>query len=121
MEKIELPAIGDGEDKSSLFINCIRKTYRHIRKWAKRTNTNCFRIYDREMHHYPLAIDFYAGRYCVQYFSPHRDDPEPPEDFAKEIEEALYKLFGARDIYWRNRIKRAKVQQYEKADSTEEF
>lgn len=121
IEEMELPAIGDGEDKSSAFINCIRKTYRHIRKWAKRTKTNCFRIYDREMHHYPLAIDFYAGKYCVQYFSPHRDQPDPSLEFVEEIETALYKLFGAKEIYWKNRIKRAKVQQYEKVDSKEDF
>lgn len=117
----ELPLIGDGEDKSSPFINCMRKTYKHVRKWAKRTGTNAFRIYDREMHHYPLAIDFYAGRYCVQYFSPHRDDPEPADEFVDEVEGALQKLFGAKEIYWRNRIRRAKSQQYEKADSKEEF
>ncbi len=122
-EDFFLPTIGDGEDKSSPFINCMRKTYRHVRKWAKRTKTNCFRIYDRAMHHYPLAIDFYAGKYCLQYFSPDRDDPEPPEALVNEVDEALHKLFGAspEDIYWRSRIKRRKVQQYEKTAETEEY
>ncbi len=118
-----LPQILDGEDKSSPFINCIRTSYRHIRKWAKRTQTNCFRIYDRGLHHYPFAIDFYAGNYCVQYFSPDRDDPEPPEPLKAEVEQALHKLFQAQPetIYWRSRIKRTKFQQYEKADSAEEY
>lgn len=122
IEEMILPAIGDGEDKSSPFINCIRKTYRHVRKWAKRTETNCFRIYDREMHHYPLAIDFYAGKYCLQYFSQDREDPEPPEELVFEVEEALKKLFGAypNDMYWRSRIQRKKAEQYEKADETNE-
>lgn len=121
--EIVLPNIGDGEDKSSPFVNCIRKTYRHVRKWAKRTQTNCFRIYDREMHHYPLAIDFYAGKYCLQYFSPDREDYDPPEELVQEVDEVLYKLFGASsdDIYWRNRIKRRKSQQYEKAGESNEF
>lgn len=121
--EILLPNIGDGEDKSSPFVNCIRKTYRHVRKWAKRTQTNCFRIYDRQMHHYPLAIDFYAGKYCLQYFSPDREDPEPPEEWVAEVEGVLQKLFGAHpdEIYWRSRIKRAKNQQYEKADAAKEF
>lgn len=121
--EILLPNIGDGEDKSSPFVNCIRKTYRHVRKWAKRTQTNCFRIYDREMHHYPLAIDFYAGRYCLQYFSPDREDPEPPEELVAEVEGVLQKLFRANpeEIYWRSRIKRSKNQQYEKADAAKEF
>ncbi|MGB7978546.1 MAG: class I SAM-dependent methyltransferase [Chlamydiales bacterium] len=123
LEEIILPSIGDGEDKRSPFVNCIRKTYRHVRKWAKRTRTNCFRIYDRAIHHYPLAIDFYAGRYCLQYFSPNREDPEPPEALVNETGEALSKLFDAReeDIYWRSRVKRRKDQQYEKAGESKEF
>ena len=50
-----LPAIADGEDKSSPFKNRIRKNYRHLRKWAKRTVTDCFRIYDRDVKGYPVG------------------------------------------------------------------
>ena len=119
----DLPLILDGEDKSSPFRNCIRKNYQHIRKWAKRTETNCFRIYDRHMHHYPLAIDFYAGRYAVQYFSPDRDQPDPPDVLIQEVEQTLAQLLGAQpsSIFWRNRIRRAKTEQYEKADETKDF
>jgi 23S rRNA (cytosine1962-C5)-methyltransferase len=121
--KIELPEIANGEDKSSDFVNCIRNSYRHVRKWAKRTVTNCFRIYDRQMYHYPFAIDFYAGRYLVHYFSPHREEDEPPKELVDEIENALCDTFGTnRDmIYWRYRIKRQKYEQYEKAAETKEF
>jgi 23S rRNA G2069 N7-methylase RlmK/C1962 C5-methylase RlmI len=121
---MNLPQILENEDKSSPFINCIRKNYRHIRKWAKRTNTNAFRIYDRHMHHYPLAIDYYDGRFCIHYFSPDREDSEPPEALEKEVARSLDTLFGSacKEIFWRSRIKRAKHQQYEKLDdASEEF
>ena len=39
--------------------------------------TNCFRIYDRDIKEYPLAIDFYAGQFSVQFFSYDRDRDEP--------------------------------------------
>lgn len=119
-----LPTIGDGEDKTSPFKNCIRKNYRHVRKWAKRTKTNAFRVYDREIGRYPLAIDFYAGRFCVQYFSPARDDSDdPPEELIAEVEQVLLDIFGAEpsSVYWRNRIKREKYEQYEKASELKEF
>ena len=74
---ISLPTIADGEDKSSPFTNRMRKNYRHVRKWAKKSATNCFRIYDREIRQYPLAIDFYAGKFCIQYFSHTRESAEP--------------------------------------------
>lgn len=118
-----LPNIADGEYKASDFVNCIRNRYRHIRKWAKRTETNAFRLYDRELYHYPLAIDYYAGRYLVHYFSQDREQIEPPEAVAREIEQALVLLFSCdpNDIYWRSRIKRTKFQQYEKQADREEF
>lgn len=119
----ELPLIADGEDKSSPLKNKIRKNYRHIRKWAKRTQTNCFRIYDRDIKEYPLAIDYYAGRFCVHYFSSSRDSDEPKKEHADAAVEALRSLFNAEEsaIYWRTRIKREKTEQYEKSGESKEF
>jgi 23S rRNA (cytosine1962-C5)-methyltransferase len=120
---VNLPNILDGEDQSSMLGNRIRKNYRHVRKWAKRTGTDCFRIYDWEIGRYPLAIDFYAGRFCVQYFSKDRDNYEPPQELEEETVRVLTSLFGAdpEAIYWRSRIKRSKFQQYEKAGEQGEF
>lgn len=118
-----LVEIQDTEDKSSPLKNCIRNNYRHIVKWAKRTETNCFRIYDRDIKEYPLAIDYYAGRFCVHYFSFAQDDYEPREDLKEAAEQALFSLFKASpgSIYSRTRIKRDKTEQYEKAGHAKEF
>ena len=118
-----LPAIADGEDKSCPLKNRIRKNYRHVRKWAKRTNTDCFRIYDRDIKEYPLAIDFYAGRFCVQYFSYNRDNDEPPPDMENDVLQALYSIFAVDPdlIYWRTRVRRTKMQQYEKLGEEKQF
>ena len=114
-----LPSVLDGEDKSSPFKNRIRKNYQHVRKWAKRSETDCFRIYDRDIKEYPLAIDLYAGRFCVQLFSFN----EPREDLLQETEETLHTLFGATcdSIYERTRMKRKKTEQYEKRGEEKEF
>ncbi|NGX55522.1 MAG: Ribosomal RNA large subunit methyltransferase K, partial [Chlamydiae bacterium] len=118
-----LPLIADGEDKSSPLKNRIRKNYRHLRKWAKRTMTNCFRVYGRDIKEYPLAIDFYAGRFCVQYYSFDRDNDEASPDLKEEINEALGSIFKTTPdlIYWRSRIKRNKMEQYEKKGEQKEF
>lgn len=122
-EKTSLPTILDGEDKSSPFGNCIRKNYKHLRKWAKRTQTDCFRIYDREIPQYPLAIDLYAGHFCIQYFSRGLDQDEPPTDLVIETSAILHKLFGVSPeaIYWRTRAKTKLTRQYEKNDESKEF
>ncbi len=120
---LELPSIADGADKSSAIKNRIRKNYRHIRKWAKRSLTDCFRVYDRDIKEYPLAIDFYAGRFCVQFFSYDRNCDEPSSELAEEINQTLCSIFDTSPelIYWRTRVKRKKTQQYEKRDDRHQF
>lgn len=121
--KISLPNIADGEDRTLPFKNRIRKNYRHLRKWAKRTGTNCFRIYDWQIPQYRLAIDFYDGRFSVQYFSPSRENETPPPYLVEETTETLTSLFAItpESIYWRNRIKREKIEQYEKVNALQDF
>lgn len=118
-----LHCIVDGEDKNSPLKNRIRKNYKHIRKWAKRTNTNCFRIYDREIRNYPLAIDYYAGHFCIHYFARRRENSEAPQSLVNEINGILIELFNVSkdNIFWRYRIKRSKFQQYEKNKAKKRF
>lgn len=120
---IFLPLIADDEDKSCILKNRIRKNYRHIRKWANRTKTNCFRIYDKDIKEYPLAIDYYNGRFCVHYYTSTRDCNEPRQDLYEETMHALSSLFHASEekIYWRTRVKREKTEQYEKAGDRRQF
>lgn len=120
---IDLPQIADGEDKSSIIKNRIRKNYRHARKWAKRTFTNCFRIYDRDIKEFPIAIDFYDGRFSVQFFSYDRDCDEPKPEMKQEIDQALITIFetSSDKIFWRTRYKRDKLEQYEKRNSQDAF
>lgn len=118
-----LPLISDDEDKSSPLKNRIRKNYRHLRKWANRTKTNCFRIYDRDIKEYPFAIDYYDGRFCVHYFTSTRDSDQPQQDHYDAAMEAINSLFQPPpdSIYWRSRIKREKREQYEKAGEAKQF
>jgi 23S rRNA (cytosine1962-C5)-methyltransferase len=121
--QFSLPTIADGEDKSSPLKNRIRKNYRHARKWAKRTITNCFRIYDRDIKEYPLVIDYYDGRFSVQYFTSSRDSDDPPPDLVDITEEAICSIFETSNdsIHWRTRVKRKRTEQYEKIDEGKEF
>lgn len=119
--EITLLQINEGEDKSSPFKNRLRKNARHVRKMGKRTGTDCFRIFDRDIKEYPFAIDYYAGRFLVQHFSYQGDEVTLEEE--NEIYEALYTLFNAQKehIFWRNRIRRKKTEQYEKIGDKGDF
>lgn len=118
-----LPSILDDEDKSSAFKNRIRKNYKHIRKWAKKSITNCFRIYDRDIKEYPLTIDFYDGKFCVHFFSYDKGQEEPALELKEEIKTVLTSLFetSSENIYWKTRTKREKLEQYEKLNEKEQF
>ncbi len=94
-----------------------------MRKWANRTKTNCFRIYDKDIKEYPLAIDYYDGRFCVHYFTSTPDSDEPRQEHYEAVMTALSSLFSAppESIYWRIRMKREKTEQYEKAGEAKQF
>jgi len=103
--------------ENSTLGNRLAKRYKHLKKWAKSTVTDAFRIYDRDIPEYPLAIDYYAGRFNIQYFSKGADEGEeiPPEMTAL-TEDAIRSLFGVEkaDIFWKVRKVRSRLEQYEK-------
>jgi 23S rRNA G2069 N7-methylase RlmK/C1962 C5-methylase RlmI len=124
IEKLfSLPTIADGEDKSSPLGNRIRKNYRHIRKWAKRTETNCFRLYNHDIRNYPLIIDFYDGHFCVHYLSRKTDSDFPPPELVEETTHVLCAIFGlsSASIHWRTRAKSKENRQYEKIGEQQQF
>lgn len=119
---MDLLQITESEDKSSPFKNCLRNHYRHLKKWAKRTETNCFRIFDRDISNYPIAIDVYGGLFSIHYFSPSREISEPPATFFDEVNTTLEHLFGVppSSIFWRTRAKKKETRQYEKQNTLSE-
>ncbi|MBW9258821.1 MAG: class I SAM-dependent methyltransferase [Candidatus Thiodiazotropha sp. (ex. Lucinisca nassula)] len=51
------------------FSNRLQKNYRHWSKWARRREISCYRIYDRDIPEFPLAIDWYDGQLHLQIFA----------------------------------------------------
>lgn len=45
--------------QAELFSNRLIKRYKHLKKWAKRTDVSCYRIYDRDIPEIPLAVDLF--------------------------------------------------------------
>lgn len=46
--------------QAELLFNRLTKRYRHLKKWARRTETNAFRLYDRDIPEIPLTLDLYS-------------------------------------------------------------
>ncbi len=57
---------GEGGD----FANRLRKNVKERRKWAKRENIQCFRVYDRDIPEFNLTVDLYGKWIHVQEYAP---------------------------------------------------
>ncbi|MDR1108167.1 MAG: class I SAM-dependent methyltransferase [Spirochaetaceae bacterium] len=60
--------------------NRVKKRYRHLKKWAKRTGTDVFRLYDRDIPEIPLVLDLYGDAVSGSlYKRPYEKDPAEEE------------------------------------------
>lgn len=62
---LDTPNAKTSVDKTSyqaeLFSNRLIKRYKHLRKWAKRNNISCYRLYDRDIPEIPLVVDLFES------------------------------------------------------------
>ena len=65
--------------QGELLYNRLTKRYRHLLKWARRTGTNAFRLYDRDIPEIPLVLDLYGGAVSGAYFLKDDEDSENSE------------------------------------------
>lgn len=97
------------------FSNRLRKNQRHWSKWARRRGIGCYRLYDRDIPEFPLAIDWYEGELHAQVFARKGQEPldEAQEQAIGEaIQEALE--IPAEALAFKTRQRQRGLAQYEK-------
>jgi 23S rRNA (cytosine1962-C5)-methyltransferase len=97
------------------FTNRLRKNQRHWSKWARRRGISCYRLYDRDIPEFPLAIDWYEGEAHAQVFA--RKGLEPLDEaeeqkIGEKICEALE--IPAEALAFKTRQRQRGLAQYEK-------
>jgi len=103
------------------FTNRLRKCARHWGRWAARQGISCYRVYDRDLPEFPLAVDVYGGHAHVQEFATRRRDPDPStqQQWQDEVRTAVSEVLkvppGAVACKLRQRQKGA--SQYTKTDA----
>lgn len=104
----------------SEFKNRLTKVYRHLKKWAKRNEISCYRIYDKDIPSDPLVVDVYGDYlHLAEYQSKHQLSEEEHEAWWQErIQDAaevcaipLENIFTKKRQKWNRR-----TEQYEKFD-----
>jgi len=66
--------------QAELLHNRLLKRYRHLKKWAKRTGTNAFRLYDRDIPEIPLVLDLYDDAVSGALYKRPYEKDEAEED-----------------------------------------
>ncbi len=73
-------------DDITIFANRLRKNVRHWDKWARRQGVTCYRVYDRDVPEYPVAIDVYQERVHLQeYENRWEADPDTVQRWREEM------------------------------------
>jgi 23S rRNA (cytosine1962-C5)-methyltransferase len=100
-----------------MFANRLRKRQRHIGRWAKRTGTTCYRVYDADMPEFPLAVDWYEDILHVsEYARPHELETD---EHVAWLEGSIATLSETLEIppnriYLKFRQRQKGLQQYER-------
>jgi 23S rRNA G2069 N7-methylase RlmK/C1962 C5-methylase RlmI len=70
--------------------NRLLKRFRHLKKWARRTGTDAFRLYDRDIPEIPLVLDFYGGAVAgALYKRPYEKDEREEAAWLKAMSAAV--------------------------------
>jgi len=108
-----------------MLANRLARMFRHWRKWARRNEITCFRIYEKDIPDQPLIVDWYDGRALV--YAMHRKKDETPEqreawleEVAAEVKEGL--AVSEEQLFFKERKRQKGLAQYERlADEQQEF
>jgi 23S rRNA G2069 N7-methylase RlmK/C1962 C5-methylase RlmI len=78
-----------GTAQAEMLANRLRKRFRHLSKWARRTGTEVFRLYDRDIPEIPLVLDWYGGALAgALYKRPYEKDEAEERRWIKAMTEA---------------------------------
>jgi 23S rRNA G2069 N7-methylase RlmK/C1962 C5-methylase RlmI len=106
--------------QAEMLANRLRKRYRHLKKWAARTDTEAFRLYDRDIPEIPLVLDWYGGAVSgALYKRPYEKDDEDEKRWIEEMRNAAASALEipAGRIFIKFRERKRGTSQYEKLRS----
>ncbi len=119
----EVPVEGGGpawrkpSPEAEMLANRLRKNVRRLRKWARREDVSCYRVYDADVPEYNMAIDRYDGAAVLQeYERPRSVDAAVAERHLRDAVQVVPEVLGIdpADVVVRVRRRRREGEQYER-------
>lgn len=112
------------ERNAEAFANRLQKNFRHLKKWAKREGVSCWRVYDRDLHDYNVAVDLYEKWVHVQeYERPPKIDDARAQARLDLVMQTIPGVLGVtpEDCFLKVRRRQKGGSQYEKLDERGEL
>jgi 23S rRNA (cytosine1962-C5)-methyltransferase len=108
--------------QAEMFANRVAKNYRHLRKWARKSGIECFRVYDRDIPELPLVLDIYGDRAHLQEYSRVAEDGPAQREWRKAMHSAAAEATGIplRMVSLKERHGQSPDAQYRKVDTRAE-
>ena len=110
------PAAGSVEGgRESAFAGRLAKRAKHLAKWAARAGVSCYRVYDRDLPEFAVAVDRYERWVHVQeYAAPKEIDEAKQRARLREVLDAIPAVLGvdAADVYLKVRRRQRGADQY---------
>ncbi len=100
-----------------MFANRLTKMLRHWGKWARRQGISCYRVYDKDIPEFPLAVDVYENiLHVAEYARDHGMTPEAHADWLEGCVRTLSQVFDIHPklIYLKYRQRQKGLRQYER-------
>lgn len=101
----------------SAFANRLQKNYKHYAKWASRQGLDAWRVYDKDVPQFPLAVDLYGDRVHLQeYDTGWAMEEDVYQQWIAAIIAAIAEVTGRapQAITLKSRRRQKGVSQYEK-------
>ncbi|MDR3130366.1 MAG: class I SAM-dependent methyltransferase [Treponema sp.] len=117
-----------GKEKTAFqgeMLRCrLKKRFRHLKKWANRSGTGAFRLYDRDIPEIPLLLDIYGDAVSgALYKRPYEKDAAEEALWLEAMKAAASKALEipAARIFFKERSRQKGSAQYEKAQESRNF
>ena len=114
-----------------MLANRLRKNLKHLSKWLKRENIDCYRLYDADIPEYALAIDIYQVCFpsaqiyihVQEYEAPKKIDTNKAQQRLQQALEIIKDIFQVRSeqIFVKVRKQQKGKAQYEKLATEKAF
>ncbi|MBE9560583.1 MAG: bifunctional 23S rRNA (guanine(2069)-N(7))-methyltransferase RlmK/23S rRNA (guanine(2445)-N(2))-methyltransferase RlmL [Proteobacteria bacterium] len=105
-----------------MFANRLKKNYKHLKKWARKNNVSCYRVYDADIPQYAVAIDKYEHWVHVQeYQAPKTIDKQKAFLRINDVIDVVADILETKqqNVVLKVRKKQEGSSQYQKQDKKE--